>query len=366
MVGGDDWTIHSHPVADATVKILENYEWMREERASAMAEARAAREAADIQEEEREQEAAYRRAERQQQLGASASTLPRGGAKRRAPDLTDPRSVMIVWAQDKAERETDFVPATIAMLLKAEFRTVKAVLSCKSQRQTHEVIAAAMKRAGLQPKKHKGRESKAEESEKGDTSDSPEPEQAPPTPPVTSEQPILPSMNLQDQLNTLTFLLGNQVQLMDQWMQHSSQSSQTSEYMSMLNVLQLHNKAQEEAIRSLASAIQKTEERISHWETTILPHIIDRIEDIQPHPVSPASSASQPEELMVPYAKEPVMLDETQSVLQALVPLPGLPEPDKSDPPILKALEEKSLRSQSAKVVVQAKGRALAPFKSSK
>ena len=73
----------------------------------------------------------------------------RGGAR---PDRTgqQPRAVMIVWAEDKIRREIEGVnPLTVRMLLKAEQRTVSAILHTRSATQTREVLQAAYRRAGL-------------------------------------------------------------------------------------------------------------------------------------------------------------------------------------------------------------------------
>ena len=62
----------------------------------------------------------------------------------------EPRAVMITWAQDKVRREVPGLnPLTVTMLLKAEQRTISAVLHAKSPNQTREVIGAAYRRAGL-------------------------------------------------------------------------------------------------------------------------------------------------------------------------------------------------------------------------
>ena len=80
---------------------------------------------------------------------ASPSQSSRGGA-RTARVSQHPRSAMIVWAEDKISREVPGLNMlTVRMLLRAEQRTVSAVLHARSEAQTKEVIRAAFRRAGL-------------------------------------------------------------------------------------------------------------------------------------------------------------------------------------------------------------------------
>ena len=72
----------------------------------------------------------------------------RGGA--RAQRLNDPRAAMTAWALARVEKDMPSLPATTAgMLLKAESRTVTAVLSARTSKQVVEVMQAAMRRAGI-------------------------------------------------------------------------------------------------------------------------------------------------------------------------------------------------------------------------
>ena len=72
------------------------------------------------------------------------------GAGRNKPNYADPKVAMHQWSLDKVQEHVPSVnPATAAMLLRAEARTVSAVLHCKSSRQTLEIVNAALKRAAL-------------------------------------------------------------------------------------------------------------------------------------------------------------------------------------------------------------------------
>ena len=77
------------------------------------------------------------------------SRVCRGGV-RADRNVQQPRAVMLLWAEDKIKREVDGVNIlTVRMLLKAEQRTVSAILHAKSPAQTKEVLLAAYRSAVL-------------------------------------------------------------------------------------------------------------------------------------------------------------------------------------------------------------------------
>ena len=77
---------------------------------------------------------------------------PRAGARNSRPNMQDHRTQMIAWAMDKISRRfPHYNQSTVLMLLKAESRTVTAMLNCRSDIQLADVICAAYRRAGLQP-----------------------------------------------------------------------------------------------------------------------------------------------------------------------------------------------------------------------
>ena len=66
----------------------------------------------------------------------TADTTPRGGANNTRA-TQQPRSVMLLWAEDKVKREIQGLNIlTVRMLLKAEQRTVSAILHSRSSTQT--------------------------------------------------------------------------------------------------------------------------------------------------------------------------------------------------------------------------------------
>ena len=394
VVIGDTWTVYSNFLADETRNALENYDYLREENAWLRAR-EAARRDPDIT--ERDLEAMIEDEEMEfenDQDDDEDLTVTRGGAKRpRQQEAIDPRMAMHAWALDKAERETEGVSsATLSMLLKAEFRTIRAVLSTRQTSQTCAVIAAALRRAGLQidvrPREQPlgQRQSRRSSPHQSSPSASPSPEpqhqqadqqpqhqQADQQPPHELQQQILqpnqaacqalPEQNvpLRSQMDQLVSLLTTQVGLMDQWFQQTAQQDLSKEYLMMIDVLQKHNQAQEAAIKGLAEAVGAVQEKVLQWETTFLPHIIDRMNDMNPHHTSEASQPESPHGLSDSLPTQEWPEPSTVTVnMGALVPLQ-----DVKPIPVLKKLEDRSLRVQSSKVTSRT-GAAMAPFQSKK
>ena len=82
-------------------------------------------------------------------VSQTTDPTPRGGVRNQRA-TPQPMSAMLIWAEDKVRREvTGLNPLTVRMLLKAEQRTVSAVLHSRSVAQTREILVAAFRRAGL-------------------------------------------------------------------------------------------------------------------------------------------------------------------------------------------------------------------------
>ena len=74
--------------------------------------------------------------------------MPRAGMP--AATRQDPKRVMMGWAEQKIRDEAPEAQGkTMSMIMRAEPRTVTAIMHAKSPTQTKEVITAAFKRAGL-------------------------------------------------------------------------------------------------------------------------------------------------------------------------------------------------------------------------
>ena len=272
VVIGHTWTIYSHDVSRQTRHVLDCYDNMRENEKLENAMRRSGRERSRSRDGEGE-----------------GGEVPRGGGRKRPPDLADSRSQMIAWAMQKATQDCPgTLPSTLRMLLRAELRTVKATLSCRSAAQTREVISAAMHRAGPQPNvlattqappqmqvdqglQHPQPQLSTPQQTAGDSVQSPSPQQ----------QQGLPH-HLSAQLDMLTSIMMNQVELTGKWMESQATTSNAAQYVSMVSILQQHNENQLSVIRGLAEAITKVEERVQLWETHLLPHVIDRIEELRP------------------------------------------------------------------------------------
>ena len=76
--------------------------------------------------------------------------LIRAGVRHQRVNVADPRSAMLIWAQQRIARDLPHANHTaIATLLRAENRTVCAVLNARSTLQVQEAVEAAWRRAGL-------------------------------------------------------------------------------------------------------------------------------------------------------------------------------------------------------------------------
>ena len=81
-------------------------------------------------------------------LSQQAWPPERGGT--RAHRTSDQRAQMIIWAMDRVVEHYPYIPTcTAQMLLRAEARTVSALLNARSGSQVVEVMEASMRRAGL-------------------------------------------------------------------------------------------------------------------------------------------------------------------------------------------------------------------------
>ena len=83
--------------------------------------------------------------------------VERGGMPTHLPEdnpmrcIADPKKAMMHWAQHKLQTDTpSIVGPTFTMPLKAEARTIPALMNSKSPMQTKQIMVAAYRRAGLQ------------------------------------------------------------------------------------------------------------------------------------------------------------------------------------------------------------------------
>ena len=184
----------------------------------------------------------------------------RGGAKKIPQDKErDPKQRMISWANDKVQEHAPQVMGpTLNMLMRAETRTVTALLNSKNQHQTKEIITAAYRRAGLDPPFGAPKQSSSQLSSAFET----------------------------DFIKAMT----NQAIITQQIAEALSEIPKKEKHDMMDKFMRDTQESYITAVKSLSEAIQKLEQRIESWETTFLPQLIDRLPD-KPPP-SPASDTS--------------------------------------------------------------------------
>ena len=237
--------------------------------------------------------------------------LMRGGMRNRQ-NVTDPRVAMHAWAFQRVSREFPSInAATLNILLRAEARTVTAVLNSRSTMQLASVIDAALRRAGLppmQPTPQQQQENEQDQAQQQDA-DQQEPRTAP-----TTEQPAYMDLHLQQTLQ-------QQVYLAQQILHTTMQQPTSQDFINLIATMQVQASAQARAVQQLAEVVAALESRMQMWETTFLREVIDRL----PHGAPQTPDDTQATQLH----EEAPMETETQQIgpLQTLQPEQG-PQPD--------------------------------------
>ena len=187
--------------------------------------------------------------------------LNRGGGKQASSyeKERDPKQRMIGWANDKVTAHAPFLLGpTLNMLMRAESRTVTALLNSKNANQTKEIVAAAYRRAGL---------------------DSPLTDSA-----RAAKTSVVTSAFETDFIKALH----NQTVITQQIATTLQEIPKTEHHAKMDALMRDTQESYVTAVTALAKAVQKLEERVESWETTFLPQLIDRLP--QALPPSPATT----------------------------------------------------------------------------
>ena len=214
------------------------------------------------------------------------------------------------------------------MVLKAEARTVTALMNSKSQAQTRQIMIAAYRRAGL-----------------GDPFQAPVHEPMPVHPPLES---------ITKDLDDLRTALLNQVQITQAIADTMKAVPQSNTFETLSFAFTEAQKANVEAMSALTGAIARVEQRVEAWENHYLPHIIDRIpvyvpteeERVMRDQETPAGSPER-----VSSSTRPMPMHKTHQDVMEVEPSP------------LAVMQENSLRNQCARVVQgDTTGTAVLPF----
>ena len=163
--------------------------------------------------------------------------MNRGGARAERP-IQQPRAVMIAWAEDKVRRELPTLnPLTVTMLLKAEQRTMSAVLHTRSAAQTREVMAAAYRRAGLRI------------------------DQPQPSSPQQQQQaaPVMPTAdvaNLMQNVDHIMTAIMQQVTITGQIYEAISALPTNADFIRLLETTQAHQQGEADMVERMTSLMQ--------------------------------------------------------------------------------------------------------------
>ena len=171
----------------------------------------------------------------------------------------DPKQRMISWANDKVSQHAPHVMGpTLNMLMRAENRTVTALLNSKNANQTKEIITAAYKRAGLESPFGASRSA--------------------------------PSSVSREFENDVIKALHNQTVITQQIATTLQHIPTTEHHAAMDKFMKDTQESYISTVKALAEAVHQLERRVESWETDFLPHLIDRLP--VEHPPSPASPSA--------------------------------------------------------------------------
>ena len=199
----------------------------------------------------------------------------RGGAQ----EPLDHRAMMLAWARDRISREAEeFAGPTSDMILKAEGRTVSAVLNSRSPAQVRDVISSAWRRANTQaPQVGRPIGSLAKANVRAQAAQQPA---TPATAPFLTSQhqrTYEQSSPIQGQPETMS--------LDDIAVMIASHSRVLAQIVDMIAMAATKNEMSHltatmaqvgHSVDHLHAAISSVENRVNVWETSILPHIVDR------------------------------------------------------------------------------------------
>ena len=273
-----------------------------------------------------------------QGVHGGAPFIPRGGGKRNYNGI-NPKQAMIGWALDRIREEAPEIKLkTAEMILKAEPRTVSAVLHCKDATQLRHSMRAAFRRADLED---------MEESRQSASSS---------------------STSVLDELKTLA---EKNAESLERLKNVTAQMPTKEELRVVLEQIHIQGIANCQALHLLTESVQRIDDRVKSWETNFLPEMLDRL----PPPMLPqtpdsahgdevpdAQMSTQPydsvndESLGLPdvNSSQPARSSSEEPVSSVLRNVPA-PMPVDASGQVLHRIQHKSLSVQSR--------RALAPFR---
>ena len=299
----------------------------------------------------------------------------RGGARKPVRSSQEQRSVMLTWAIDKAKRELPQISVpTITMMMKAEMRTVSSVLHSRSAMQTYQVLQAAYRRANLQlprevqpvsqsrsrtssPVRNTDEENQArqvhpsaEENEGDQTGPASAPPELSTSPTIVGEH----SQGLINELAAMRQAMANQAVITGQILDIMSAMPKNSDYMALVQAVKAQSEAHAESSMHIARMVSSLEQRLTEWECTYLPTVLERL----PHgvPASPTTSRDE---------QEPPPVEGFDA---STFNLEAVREQDQLHTSVVRRMQEASLHSSCVRVVEsgEANRRAVRPFRAAR
>ena len=222
---------------------------------------------------------------------------------------------MLVWAQQRIARELpQYNTATVTTLLRAENRTVCAVLNCRSTVQLTAVLEAALRRAGLK------------NQQPAQQADPPQQDQQQQQP----QQDAAPAHGTPIHIQQLVEAMHRQTMAIQTILSVTQHQPTSPDFMNFVATLQVQNHATIQAIAGFTQVLARLERRIEAWETTYLAELMDRLPlpvpqtpmemDIEAQrsdiPPMPEAEATQP----YTDQQHAQMQDETPEQAQAVQP----------------------------------------------
>ena len=319
-------------------------------------------------------------------MGMPVALSPeRGGARNsRMPQMTPEafqKQQMATWAHTKCHEACPTVDSKLIKTLLREARMVSAVLHARSHVQVVHVVVAALKRAGLTPmavelERRHGIEGEVETDEaqteehahdQRPQGQQPQSEAQPPVmvQNVHTEYANAGHQHVQDEMRDTARYLQDMHHKINQMITlHQYQYVAAMRYdltPVSQQIMSVHNEIIT-YLQHVHSAMGAFENRLSMWETTYLPAIFDRLQEIQPVDALPRHGAEHEEEGQQAGEQERHSQD-TQTEDLILTPLPQRTEremqTERRVPTIVEMLQS---RSATANPSNASSRRALHPF----
>ena len=193
--------------------------------------------------------------------------LMRGGVRGR--NMSDPRTAMLVWAQQRVARELPHLnQAIITALLRGDNRMVCAVLNARSTHQLTEVVTAACRRAGIAEMMDQPPPAQPQQPQQDQQLPHPQQQDV-----LAPEQPAPQQQGPPVQMQPVIDALTQHTQNLNTIVQYISNQPNNHDFQNMMTVMHMQNQAQIQAIAGFTTVLARMERRITEWEGYIRPPV---------------------------------------------------------------------------------------------